>query len=387
MQFDISETQQMVQASARAIATSTVRPGALERDEDHSFPAEILREMARNGLMGVNVSLDNGGSEAGVVAYALAVMEIAAADPAVATIMCVNNMVCEVIEQFGTPEQIAETVPHIQSGEWLAGSFCLSEPASGSDAASMRTTAVRDGDDWVINGSKAWITSGSNAGVFIVWAATPDDGEGRDPITAFLVSPETPGISVGNAEKKMGQNCSDTVALTFDDVRVPQSALLGEFGGGFKIAMMALDGGRIGIASQSVGIGQEALTLASRYSTERVQFGRPIADHQAIQFKIADMATEVDAARMLVMRAAWMKEQKDRAFTKEASMAKLFASEMAGRVCDEALQIHGGYGYTHEYGVEKLVRDARVTRIYEGTSEIQRIVIGRAQLRSFRHEA
>ncbi len=386
MNFDFTETQVMVRDSARTLAKK-VREGSLERDESHEFPADLMRELAQNGLMGVNVKLDNGGSEAGVVAYALAVMEIAAADPAVATVMCVNNMVCEVIQEFGTPEQIAATVPNIQSGEWLAGSFCLSEPASGSDAASMRTTAVRDGDEWVLNGSKAWITSGTHAGVYIVWAKTPTDGEGRDPISAFLVDPKTPGVSIGPPEKKMGQHCSDTVGLGFDNVRIPAENLLGELGGGFKIAMMALDGGRIGIASQSVGIGQESLQLATQYATEREQFGRPIANHQAIQFKLADMATEVDAARMMVLRAAWLKEQGDRPFTREASMAKLMASEMAGRVSDEALQIHGGYGYTHEYRVEKLVRDARVTRIYEGTSEIQRIVIGREVIRGFRPQA
>lgn len=386
MNFDFTETQQMVRESARVLAKK-VREGALERDESHEFPADLMRELAQNGLMGVNVKLEHGGSEAGVVAYALAVMEIAAADPAVATVMCVNNMVCEVLQEFGTPEQVAATVPHIQSGEWLAGSFCLSEPAAGSDAASMRTTAVRDGDEWVINGSKAWITSGQHAGVYIVWAKTPSDGDGRDPISAFLVDPSTDGVIVGQPEKKMGQHCSDTVALTFEDVRVPAENLLGEVGGGFKIAMMALDGGRIGIASQSVGIGEESLRLATDYATEREQFGKPIARHQAIQFKLADMATEVDASRMMVLRAAWLKEQGDRPFTREASMAKLMASEMAGRVSDEALQIHGGYGYTHEYRVEKLVRDARVTRIYEGTSEIQRIVIGREVLRNHRPQA
>jgi alkylation response protein AidB-like acyl-CoA dehydrogenase len=387
MNFDFTETQQMVRESARTLAKK-VREGSLERDESHEFPADLMRELAQNGLMGVNVALDHGGSEAGVVAYALAVMEIAAADPAVATVMCVNNMVCEVIQEFGTPEQVAATVPHIQSGEWLAGSFCLSEPASGSDAASMRTTAVRDGDEWVLNGSKAWITSGQNAGVFIVWAKTPEeDFDGKAPISAFLVDPATPGITVGPPEKKMGQHCSDTVSLAFDDVRIPAANLLGELGGGFRIAMMALDGGRIGIASQCVGIGEESLRLATAYATEREQFGRAIARHQAIQFKLADMATEIDAARMMVLRAAWLKEQGDRPFTREASMAKLMASEMAGRVSDEALQIHGGYGYTHEYRVEKLVRDARVTRIYEGTSEIQRIVIGREVLRGFRPQA
>ena len=304
------------------------------------------------------------------IAYSLAVSEIAIGDPAVAVTMCVNNMVCEVIQQFGTDAQKQTHVVALQSGDYVAGSFCLSEPGAGSDPQGMSTRAVKTANGWTISGSKAWITSGTHAGVFLVWAKTDDS------ISVFLVDPKTPGISVGKPEQKMGQHASDTVAVSFDNVEISDDALLGEIGMGFKIAMMALDGGRIGIASQAVGIATAALECARLYATERHQFGKPLTGFQAIQFKLADMAAKIEGAKLLTHRAAWLKENGKR-FTREASIAKLVASEMACEVCDEAIQIHGGYGYTHEYFVEKLYRDARVTRIYEGTSEIQRIVISR----------
>jgi len=273
MHFDLTETQELVRDTARRFADK-IRPGAAERDRTKKFPVDVFGEMARLGLMGVNVGADYEGSEAGVVAYSLAVSEIARADASVAVTMCVNNMVAEVLEEFGTPEQRAAHIPKLMSGEYVAGSFCLSEPGSGSDAAGMATTARTNQDGFVLNGTKAWITSGAYAGIFIVWARV-DDG-GKESITAFLVDPETEGIEVGKPEEKMGQHASNTVQLSFDNVQIPRDAILGEIGMGFRIAMMALDGGRIGIASQALGIAREAAHVAAEYSQERKQFGKQI---------------------------------------------------------------------------------------------------------------
>ncbi|MEM1347116.1 MAG: acyl-CoA dehydrogenase family protein [Myxococcota bacterium] len=378
MNFEFDETQKMIQDLARRFADEQLRPKAAARDASHAFPVEELKALADLGLMGVNVPAELGGAEAGVLSYSLAVAEIARGDASVAVTMSVNNMVAEVLTEFGTEEHKATYVPKLTSGASLAGSFCLSEAGAGSDPQGMLTRAERTDTGWVLRGSKAWITSGSHAGVFIVWAKTEVDG--KDRLSAFVVDPTTPGISVGKAEEKMGQRASNTVSLTFEDVELPEGAVLGELGRGMRIAMTALDGGRIGIASLALGLATEALEVSRQYVTERTQFGSRLADFQNTQFKLADMATELEAARLLTHQAAWLKEHGTRRFTREASMAKLFASELASRAADQAIQFFGGYGYTAEYPAERLWRDARVTRIYEGTSEIQRIVIAREVL-------
>lgn len=379
MDFELSETQQLIQRTARDFAVRELEPGAGVREREGRFPFEQLKKMAELGLMGVNVPAEHGGVEAGVVAYALAMMEISRACASTAVTMSVTNMVAEVICQYGTREQIERHVPRITSGRYTAGSFALSEPSCGSDAAALKTTARRTDEGWIINGTKQFITSGAHAGVTVLWART--GGPGAGGISAFLVPAGTPGLTIGPEEKKMGLMASNTVSLIFEDARLPHDALLGEEGRGFPIAMTALDGGRIGVASQAVGIGQAALDAAVSYAQERQSFGKPICKHQAIQWMLADSATELDAARLLVLRAAACKERKRR-FTREASMAKVYATEMANRVCAHSFQIHGGYGYIQDYPVERLIRDARVTTIYEGTSEIQRLVIARMLLES-----
>lgn len=378
MDFELNETQAMVRETARAFSDRVLRPRAAEFERAERIPSEVLKEMAGLGLMGVNVPEALGGSEAGAVSYALAMKEIARGCAATAVTMAVTNMVSEVIAGFGTAAQRETYVPRLVGGEYEAGSFALSEPGAGSDPGAMRTTAVRRGDAWVINGDKQWITSGDRAGVFVVWART--GGPGTAGLSAFLVEGGTPGLRVGKREDKMGIRASSTVPLVFEDCEVPSSALLGVEGGGFKIAMMALDGGRVGIGAQALGIGEGALDDARRYATERQQFGKAIAEFQAVQWMLADSHAELDAARWLVMRAAWLKESK-RPFSQEAAMAKLTASETAWRVCNRAVQVHGGYGYTREFAVERRMRDSRVTMIYEGTSEIQRLVIARGALR------
>ena len=370
MDLDLTETQQLIVRTARDYVERVVRPIAAELDREERFPKEILKELADLGLMGVNIPSELGGAEAGVVAYSLAMMEVARGCASTAVTMSVTNMVAEVITTFGTPEQRATYVPRITSGEYVAGAFALSEPEAGSDPGSMRTTAERTADGWVIRGQKQWITSGSYAGVFVVWART--GGPGTKGLSAFLVEGGTPGLKPGKHEDKLGLRASNTVPLTFDDCLVPESALLGVENQGFKIGMMALDGGRIGIATAS-------LEEAAEYARQRKQFGRPIGDYQAIQWMIADSKTELDAARLLTLRAAQMKES-GVAFSCEAAMAKLFASEAAGRICDRGIQIHGGYGYVRDFPAERHLRDVRVARIYEGTSEIQRTVIARSSL-------
>jgi alkylation response protein AidB-like acyl-CoA dehydrogenase len=379
MDLELNETQRLVQQTARDYATRVIAPQAAEIDEKEKFPREILKGLAELGLMAVNVPEDVGGSGAGVVAYALAMQEVARACASTAVAMAVTNMVGEVISKFGTPEQRARYCPKLASGEYVAGAFALSEPGAGSDPGGMSTTATLDGDHYVIDGAKQWITTGAHAGVFVVWARTGarETHPGTRGISCFLVEGAAPGLVIGRAEDKMGIRGSNTVALQFDRCRVPASALLGELHGGFKIAMMALDGGRIGISSQAIGIARAALEESVRYAKDRRAFDKPIADFQAIQWKLADMQTELDAAHLLCMRAAWMKEH-GRVFSKEASMAKVFASEAAVRICNEAVQIHGGYGYIREFAAERHLRDVRVTMIYEGTSEVQRIVIARS---------
>ncbi len=377
MDLELTETQALVQKSARDFATRVIAPAAHDIDEHERFPKEILKGLAELGLMAVNVPEELGGAGAGVVSYALAMQEIARACASTAVTMAVTNMVGEVIARFGTDDQKRRHCPKLASGEYVAGSFALSEPEAGSDPGGMRTTARRDGDHWVLDGSKQWITSGAHAGVMVVWART--GGAGTKGISCFLVEGGTPGLRVGKPEDKMGLRGSNTVPLQFDACRVPASALLGEEGSGFRVAMMALDGGRIGISSQAIGIARAALDESVQYAKDRRAFDKPIADFQAIQWKLADMKTELDAAHLLSMRAASMKER-GVPFSREASMAKLFASEAAIRICNEAVQIHGGYGYIREFPAERHLRDVRVTTIYEGTSEVQRIVIARSTL-------
>jgi alkylation response protein AidB-like acyl-CoA dehydrogenase len=379
MQLELSETQALIRNTARTFAQERVAPGARERDRTESFPKDVLLEMAHLGLMGINVPSALGGAEAGAVAYALAMMEMAEACCSTAVAMAVTNMCAELITAFGTEAQKARHVPRLTSGEALVGAFALSEPQAGSDASALETRAERRGTGWVLSGTKQWITSGAYAGVMVVWART--GGPGSDGLSAFLVEGGTPGLQVGRAEDKMGLRASNTVSLIFDQCRLPADALLGSEGDGFKLAMIALDGGRIGIASQACGVARAALEASLRYTRERHAFGSPIADFQAVRFMLANMATELSAAELLTLRAAGLKES-GQPFTPEASMAKLFASEMANRVTDRAVQLHGGYGYIDEFPVERYLRDARVQTIYEGTSEIQRVVIAREVLKT-----
>ncbi len=381
--FEPSESQAQVRDVARAYAQNELKKVAGQLDREERFPAEQLHALAELGLMGVNVPGDLGGAEAGAVAYSLAMTEIAQGCASTAVTMAVNNMVAETIVKYGTPEQARKYVPEITSGRFQAGSFGLSEPHAGSDPAAMRTTARRDGDSFVINGSKQWITSGDRAGVIIVWARSeeaPGGAKSAKGISCFLVEGGSKGLHIGRHEKKMGLRASSTVSLSFEDLRVPASAMLGAPGQGFQIAMSALDGGRIGIASQALGIGLASLSASIQYARDRKAFGKPIGDFQALRFMLADVETELNAARLLALRAAALKEA-GKPFTREGSMAKLFASEKANKACDIGVQVHGGYGYIDEFPVERHYRDVRVTTIYEGTSEIQRVVIARDLLR------
>jgi alkylation response protein AidB-like acyl-CoA dehydrogenase len=379
MDLELSETQKLIQQTARDFAARRIAPGADARDKNEEYPEELMRGLAELGLLGVNIDPKYGGAGAGVVSYALAMWEVAKACASTAVSMAVASMVAEVIQHFGTEEQRELHVNGITSGDYVSGAFALSEPEAGSDPGSMRTTARRDGNEWVINGQKQWITNGGHAGVTVVWART--GGPGTKGISCFLVPGGTPGLKVGKAEDKMGLRASNTVPLTFDDCRVPLNALLSDEGMGFRIAMMALDGGRIGISAQAIGIAMAAHQAAVSYSKEREAFGKTISNFQAIQWMLADNQVELDAAQLLCFRAASMKEA-DVPFSREASMSKVFASESAVRICNRAMQVLGGYGYIREFPVERYLRDVRVTTIYEGTSEIQRIVIARELLRS-----
>ncbi|MBK8252996.1 MAG: acyl-CoA dehydrogenase family protein [Polyangiaceae bacterium] len=378
MDFEPNETQTLIQRTARDYAERVIKPQAAALDRDETFPFEILKGLADLGLMGVNIPASLGGAEAGVVSYSLAMSEIARACASTAVTMAVTNMVAEVIARFGTTEQRETYVPRLTSGEYAAGAFALSEPEAGSDPGSMRTTAERTSDGWILRGQKQWITSGAHAGVLVVWART--GGTGTKGISCFLVEAGTPGMKAGKHEDKLGLRASNTVPLTFDDCKVPHSALFGGENEGFKIAMMALDGGRIGIASQAIGIATAALEEATEYARQRKQFGKSIGEFQAIQWMIADSKTELDASRMLALRAASLKES-GKPFSSEAAMAKLYASEAANRICNRVVQIHGGYGYVRDFPAERHLRDVRVTTIYEGTSEIQRTVIARSALK------
>ena len=381
MDLALSETERLIQKTARDYAERRLAPVASEIDEHERFPEPELRGLAELGLMGVNVPASLGGAEAGAVAYALSMIEVARACASTAVTMAVTNMVGEIICRFGTEAQRAKHVPKLTSGEYPAGSFALSEPGAGSDAGAMQTTATVTADGFVLNGSKAWVTSGAHAGVLVVWARTAsrETHAGSKGISCFLVEKNSQGVKAGAAERKMGLRGSNTVPISFDDCRLPKDALLGQLHHGFAIAMTALDGGRIGISAQAIGIASAALDEAVAYARDRRQFDRPIGDFQAIQWLLADSKMELDASRLLCLRAASRKHE-GKPFTREAAMAKVFASEAANRICDRALQVHGGYGYVKDFAVERHVRDVRVTRIYEGTSEIQRTVIARSVL-------
>ncbi|MEA1673679.1 acyl-CoA dehydrogenase [Nitrospirillum sp. BR 11163] len=371
----ITEEQAMVRDMARAFARERLAPGAAERDRTSAFPADELKAMGELGLMGMLVPEEWGGAGTDILSYVLAIEEIAAGDGAISTIMSVHNSVgCAPILTFGTPAQKERYLRAMASGQTL-GAFCLTEPQAGSDASALKTRAVRDGDHWVINGAKQFITNGQNAGVALVFAVT-DPAAGKKGISAFLVPTDTPGYTVARLEHKLGQRCSDTAQIVFDNVRVPHEAMLGEPGQGYRIALANLEGGRIGIAAQSVGMAQAAFEAARDYARERTSMGVAIIEHQAVAFRLADMATRIEAARQLVLHAASLR-QVGQPCLKEASMAKLFASEMAERVCSDAIQTFGGYGYVDDFPVERIYRDVRVCQIYEGTSDIQKLVISR----------
>jgi len=373
MAYQLNEEQRMIRAMVRDFARDTILPTAAERDQTCEFPAENIKKMGELGLMGMNVPPEYNGAGVDTVSYSLALQEIAYACASTAVVMSVHNSVaCGPVYLFGSDFLKENYLKSLASGEKI-GSFALTEAGAGSDPASQRSRAVRDGDTYVINGAKMFISTGKNSDVTVVTAYTDRDKRHRG-ISAFVVEKGTPGFFVGKEEKKMGLRASDTAELIFEDCRVPSENLLGEEGDGFRIAMASLDGGRIGIASQSVGLAQAALDAAVSYAKERVQFGKTISQYQGIRWMIADMATQIEAARLLTFNAAAMRDRGE-SFSAAASMAKVFASEMANKVAYKALQIHGGYGYIQEFPVERYYRDARVFTIYEGTSEIQRIVI------------
>lgn len=371
----LSELQQQIREMARSFARERLAPGAAERDRKHRFPREELQEMGALGLLGMLVPEAYGGSDTGVLAYAAAVEEIAAGDGPCSTIMSVHSSVgCVPILKFGTEEQKERFLPRLASGEWIGG-FALTEPQAGSDASNLKTRARRDGDQYVIDGAKQFITSGKNGQMIIVFAVTDPDA-GKKGITAFIVPTDTPGYEVIRVEEKLGLHASDTCQIAFNAMRIPAELKLGEEGEGYRIALANLEGGRIGIAAQSIGMAQAAFEAARDYARERKAFGKPISDHQAVAFRLADMATQIEAARQLVWHAAALREAGIPCLS-EASMAKLFASEIVERVCSDAIQIHGGYGYMSDYPVERIYRDARICQIYEGTSDVQRLVIAR----------
>lgn len=379
MVFELNEEQLAVQAAAREFAQKELLPGVIERDSKMEFPKEQVRQMGEMGFLGMMVSPTYGGGGMDTVSYVLAMEEISKVDNSCSVIVSVNNsLVCWGIETYGSEEQKQKYLPKLASGEWI-GSFCLSEPEAGSDATSQRTTAIDKGDHYVLNGTKNWITNGSSSSVHLVVAQSDLDA-GHKGINVLIVEADWDGVVIGAKEDKLGIRSSDTTSIMYNDVKVPKANRIGEDGFGFKFAMKVLSGGRIGIAAQALGIAGGAYELSLKYSKEREAFGKPISKHQAIAFKLADMATEVEAAKLLVYRAAWMKDQHLN-YDTASSMAKVFASEVAMRQTVEAVQVHGGYGFVKEYHVERLMRDAKITQIYEGTSEIQRMVISRSILK------
>ncbi len=381
MDLSLTEEQRLIQDMARKFSESELAPVAAELDKggDQSILLSHLKKLAELGFMGLNVSAEYGGSEAGVVSFSVAMTEIARGCASTAVTMSVTNMVAEVIQVVANEEQKQRYLPKLCSGEYAAGSFCLSEAGAGSDPAGMKTKAVKDGDDWILNGTKMWISSAEYAGVFVVWAVTDSEARKGKGISCFLVEANTPGITIGKAEDKMGQKASSTNCVIFEDCRIPASALMGQLNDGFRIAVAELAGGRIGVGSMALGIGLAAMDYARQYTTEREQFGKSISTMQGPQWMMADTYTELEASRLLLMSAADQK-QKGLPFSKQASMAKLFATESANKACYTALQLMGGIGYTQECPLERYARDVRITAIYEGTSEIQRVIIARELL-------
>ncbi len=378
MKFELTEEHLMIQKAARDFAQNELLPGVIERDNEQKFPKEQVKMMGELGFLGMMVDPKYGGSGLDTVSYVLAMEEISKVDASASVIMSVNNsLVCWGLEKFGSEEQKQKYLVPLAKGE-IIGAFCLSEPEAGSDATSQRTTAIDKGDHYLLNGNKNWITNGNSASVYLVMAQTDAEKEHRG-INCLIVEKDQEGFVVGKKEDKLGIRGSDTHSLMFQDVKVPKENRLGEEGFGFKFAMKVLSGGRIGIAAQALGIASGAYELALKYAKERVTFGKPIGQHQGVGFKLADMATEIEAARLLCLKAAWHKDQ-GLNFDKESAQAKLFASTVAMKTTVEAVQVHGGYGYVKEYHVERLMRDAKITQIYEGTSEIQKIVISRAVL-------
>lgn len=378
MHFELSEEQRMIQKAARDFAREELLPGVIERDEQQKFPAQQIKKLGELGFMGMMVDPRFGGGGMDTVSYVLAMEEFSKVDASASVVVSVNNsLVCWGIETFGNEAQKQKYLVPLAKGEMI-GAFCLSEPEAGSDATSQRTTAIDMGDHYLLNGNKNWITNGQSASIYLVIAQTYPE-KGSKGINAFIIEKDMPGFMVGAKENKMGIRGSDTHSLLFQDVKVPKENRIGEDGFGFKFAMKTLSGGRIGIAAQALGIASGAYELALAYSKERKAFGKLISDHQAIQFKLADMATEIEAARLMCLKAAWLKDNKLDYGTASA-MAKLYASRVAMWVSTEAVQVHGGYGFVKEYHVERLMRDAKITQIYEGTTEVQKIVISRALL-------
>ncbi len=372
----LREEHRLLRESLREFAANKLAPNAAQWDREHTFPRQALKELAALGTFGIAVPEEYGGAGMDYTALAVALEEIAAGDGGVSTIISVNNCpVCAILMGFASDEQKRRFLAPLASGEAL-GAFCLTEPHVGSNAAALRTSATRDGDDYVLNGVKQFITSGKHADYAMVIAVT-DKEAGKRGMGMFVVPTNTPGYVVARLEEKMGQRCSDTAQIVFENCRVPAANRIGDEGEGYKIALSALEGGRIGIAAQSVGMARAAFEAALQYAKERESFGTPIFNHQAVNFRLADMATQIEAARALVLHAAALRDE-GQPCLKEAAMAKLFASEMAERVCSDAIQIHGGYGYVSDFPVERIYRDVRVCQIYEGTSDIQRLLIGRA---------
>lgn len=376
MDFKLSEEQQAVKEAARDFAQSVLKPGVIERDRTMTFPKDEIRQMGELGFLGMMVDPQYGGGGMDSISYVLAMEEISKIDSSASVVMSVNNsLVCWGIETYGNEDQKRKYLTKLATGEWI-GSFCLSEPEAGSDATSQKTVAIDKGDHYLLSGTKNWITNGGTSSLHIVIAQT-DPEKGHRGINAFLVETSWDGVEIGAKEDKLGIRGSDTHTIMYNEVKVPKENRIGEDGFGFKFAMKVLSGGRIGIAAQALGIAGGAYELAAAYSKERIAFGKPIIKHQGVGFKLADMITSIEAAKMLVYRAAWLKDQ-GQDYLMASSMAKLFASETAMKVTVEAVQVHGGYGFVKEYHVERLMRDAKITQIYEGTSEIQRIVLSRS---------
>ena len=379
MKFNLSEEQILVRDAAREFAQTELLPGVIERDELQKFPHNLVKKMAELGFMGIMVAPKYGGSGMDTLSYALVMEELSKVDASASVIVSVNNsLVCFGLEAYGTEKQKEKYLIKLATGEWI-GAFCLSEPEAGSDATSQSTTAVNKGDHYLLNGTKNWITNGGRAQVYLVIAQT-DKNKGYKGIDVFIVERDTPGFEIGPKENKLGIRGSDTHTLQFNDVKIPKENRIGEAGFGFKFAMKTLSGGRIGIAAQALGIAAGAYELSLKYSKERKAFGKEISNHQAIAFKLADMATDIQAARLLVYKSALDKDQ-GRSYDTSSAMAKLYASKVAMQHTVEAVQIHGGNGFVKDYHVERMMRDAKITQIYEGTSEIQKIVISRAILK------